>query len=156
MSSLPEYIGTVQCPASDDTEQYWERSAHRSKPLQFLAVCQTGQLLQTSIIRFQGTNGPAIPAAVIVLAILFTSMFLNILPLLKRTQPPIVVLDQRSQPSTVVSISFSTGELEDFSSMLEGSQGIDVENSHILPFKLPITTSGRRLVIRQPGIVSFR
>ena len=116
----------------------------------FWQYAHQAQLLRNRIIGGRGQLVISIPMAAVFLGFLLISMFLNILPMLKDPKSPVVVLE-RPQPSTVISITVPPSELDDLLALIEGTQGMSGEDTHVLPINLPVTPIGEPRIIRVTG-----
>lgn len=89
-----------------------------------------------------------LPLAVAAALVLAAVTVLNFLPLGRNSMPDVVVVDSRPQAPTVVSLTISPGELDDFFAVLEGSQLSAADAIHTLPAELPVARFGDPLIVR--------
>ena len=122
-------------PGKESLDTFWHYAHHKWASRKLLHV-DNGQLVIS------------VPMAAAVLGVLLLSMILNLLPMLKKSDTSVVVLDQQPQPSTVISITVPPSELDSFLSLIEGTQGMTEENIYVLPFNLPVTQVGEPRIVR--------
>jgi hypothetical protein len=89
-----------------------------------------------------------LPLAVAAAVVLAAATVLNFLPLGRNPMPDILVVETRPQAPTVVSLSISPGELDDFFAVLEGSKVSGDDSIHTLPAELPVARFGDPLIVR--------
>ena len=84
-----------------------------------------------------------IPLAAAAALILLLSMILNFFSFdLQNQFPQLLLVEQYPPTRTVVSLTITPGELEDFFDLIEGKEGFNGETVHVIPAELPVARFG--------------
>jgi len=128
----------IELPISSETrslDKFWEYVGH------------------SRVGRIHGPRRISVPlplAAAAALAFIVVSL-MNFLPLGQKKMPEFVVLDSRPQP-TVVSLTITPGELDEFIAALEGRPSSDGDAIQVLPADWQVGRLGEPEILRPASL----
>lgn len=93
-----------------------------------------------------------IPIAAAAAVVLAFAIIINFVNPRGNTMPSILVVEAPAPAPTVVSLTITPGELDDFFAMLEGSESLGDDGLVVLPAELPVSLFGDPQMVRPASL----